>query len=321
MTHGRPGTFHKAVHEPASGHAVADRNSPRTICWPCSLFDSPALPRLAVASRPRAHSCSTELGSQTATTEREDTMRIATATTTSRAVTISRLVVLLTVALLLGSVLVPSVDATKVSPKTTVASVKKRVQGQKDICEIGGGGTLTVTNTAFGSTVTKCNGGTDVHTKKKTTCHSIFAPPPRSVEETVTAPLGDAGVSDEPGDGGINAGGAAVPPGEGAGAIHDPPADGPITSFDGQPTAHAADNRQSESRCSMANPPRMSLTTNNPTRAITTRASSGGTANRVRNKRCAWRKRASWASHAVRSAAGSPTCQQANTSSRVTASQ
>ena len=157
-------------------------------------------------------------------------MKSDMATTTSRTVTISRLVLAFAVAFFLGAMVVPSVDATK-NTKNTVASVKKRVQGQLDVCEIGGG-TLVVKKTAFGSTITKCNGGTEdgltcVNTKKGTTCHRTRTVPP---ESGPAVPPTD-GVYEEPtgGGGGNNAGGgAAAPPGESVKDPNDPPGGGPV---------------------------------------------------------------------------------------------
>jgi hypothetical protein len=102
--------------------------------------------------------------------------------------------------------LAPRVDAAR-----KILSIAKRVQAQRELCEIGGG-TLDVKNTAFGSTITTCNGGegdgyTCVNTAKSTKCHQAFTAPPDNV---YTPPTG--GVYDPPTGGG---GGTWTTPGGG----------------------------------------------------------------------------------------------------------
>lgn len=123
-------------------------------------------------------------------------------TTTRRMATISRLALSLAVALLLGSMLAQGADAKRI-PANGV-SIKDRVQAQRDLCETAGGGTLEATETAFGSTITKCKGGTDdgrtcVNTKQSTNCHQARRQPPTTGHDAA-APLGDAGADPRGGE-------------------------------------------------------------------------------------------------------------------------
>lgn len=124
-------------------------------------------------------------------------------------VAISRVALVLVMALLLGSLLAQSVDAKKMPANG--ASIAKRVGAQRDLCEVGGG-SFESKETAFGSTITTCTGGdggagTCVNTKQSTNCHRLARP----TENVQTPPTG--GVYEEPSAGGVTpvvAGGAVV---------------------------------------------------------------------------------------------------------------
>jgi hypothetical protein len=119
-------------------------------------------------------------------------MRNAQQATTATLGTLARVMVALAVALVLGSMLVPSGEAAK-KGKNTIASVKDRVQGQRDLCETLGGGTMTVSTTPFGATITDCEGGTHdgqhcVNTNASTTC-TTTRDEDGSILDGVTVPL------------------------------------------------------------------------------------------------------------------------------------
>lgn len=106
----------------------------------------------------------------------------------------ARCFMVLAVALMAGAMLAQHVEAKKV-PANGV-SIAKRVQAQKDFCDVDGG-TFEATETAFGSTITTCTGaegaGTCVNTVQSTNCHP---PLTRPTEDVSTPPTG--GVFDEP---------------------------------------------------------------------------------------------------------------------------
>jgi hypothetical protein len=140
--------------------------------------------------------------------------------TPTRPVAIVRLVFTLGVAVLVGTMLVLPVEAAK-----KVASVKVRVQAMRDVCEIVGGGTLTVVQVGK-ATVTDCNGGASdgyrcVFTKgTPSACHQAYTPPPPPDEDVAPPPSGvapPAGGGDSPTGGGDStsdggAGGSGLTP-------------------------------------------------------------------------------------------------------------
>ena len=128
-------------------------------------------------------------------------MREAQATIGSGRVTISRRLLVMAGTLLLGTTLVPSVEATK-KGKNTIESVNRRVQSQRDICETIGGGILTQEKVGK-DTVTQCTGGRShgrrcVHSKNKTECHQAFEVPPTSDSSGVGVPVSDVQTPEEP---------------------------------------------------------------------------------------------------------------------------
>jgi len=126
-------------------------------------------------------------------------MRNGSATTAAHTLTISRLVLLVVMALLVGTMLAQGADAKTRTPK--LPSVERRVQGQRDLCGIAGKGKMSTTTTPFGATITDCKGGTEdgthcVNTKNSTNCTK-----PRTQPLPVTggmAPPSNAGIEDEP---------------------------------------------------------------------------------------------------------------------------
>jgi hypothetical protein len=125
----------------------------------------------------------------------KDSMRGSDSVSKVPVLNISRFALVLAMALMLGSLLAQSVDAKRI-PANGV-SIAERVQNQRDICELGGG-TLEATNTAFGSTITKCKGGkedgyTCVNTAPSTDCHKGLV---RPEQDPFTPPTG--GVYEEP---------------------------------------------------------------------------------------------------------------------------
>ncbi|MFN8592771.1 MAG: hypothetical protein U0031_15030 [Thermomicrobiales bacterium] len=110
----------------------------------------------------------------------------------------TRLVLALTMAFLIGSLLHPEVGATKRAP---VVSVSKRVETMRDVCELVGRGILTVEKVGK-STVTQCNGGTSdgqrcVISKTSTKCHQTVTAQPTG-QDAGSPPGGDAGVVTDP---------------------------------------------------------------------------------------------------------------------------
>jgi len=105
---------------------------------------------------------------------------------------IARVLLALAVAVVLGASLAPSADASK-GGKNTVASVSKRVQAQKDMCEIVGGGTLKVVKRPGGTTTT-CNGGVQdgrvcTYTSKKSRCHQTRQAVPGNPNSAPVVPV------------------------------------------------------------------------------------------------------------------------------------
>ena len=124
-------------------------------------------------------------------------MRTERAATNLGSGPIARLVLVMTAAFLLGAMLAPHADAAKKVP-----SVKSRVQTQVDLCETVGHGILTVERVGK-DTVTQCTGGYSdgqrcVHSKKGTKCHQARVIPPSSGGDSVSVPVSDVGVSEEP---------------------------------------------------------------------------------------------------------------------------
>ncbi len=148
-------------------------------------------------------------------------MQGANSTLRSTIPIIARFAVMLTLALLFGSLLAPVADAEKIPANGL--SIARRVQLQKDMC-ISDGGTFTKKKTPFGATITNCIGGTGsgkcVNTKKHTDCSIPFTPIP--VDPNAPAPTtGNAGGL---GSGGTGTGGGPVldgpaPTGGNAGGI------------------------------------------------------------------------------------------------------
>jgi hypothetical protein len=145
---------------------------------------------------------------------------------TARTGTISRVVLALVVAFVVVATLVPSVDAGK-NNKNTIASVKQRIGGQRDICEAGGG-TLTTIKRPGGTTAT-CTGGTEdghvcVHSSKKTRCYQTREGTPAPPDSAPIVPVITGGASEPP----------PAPTGGGEDPPTDPPADpgGPIILFE-----------------------------------------------------------------------------------------
>jgi hypothetical protein len=123
---------------------------------------------------------------------------------------VSRFFMVLAVTAMAGAFLAQNVDAKRI-PANGV-SIAERVQNQRDNCELGGG-TLEETNTAFGSTITKCKGGkedgyTCVNTAQSTNCHKGLVRPDQDVNSGPTD-----GVFEEPTGplpGAVEAGGNGV---------------------------------------------------------------------------------------------------------------
>jgi hypothetical protein len=159
-------------------------------------------------------------------------MNCATETTPIRMVTLSRLVLALVMAFLLGSLVAQSVEA-----KTVPLSVSKSeyIRNSRTLCT-DGGGTFTETTLQSGSTKTNCKGGandghTCVVTDKVADCQSgpgmptpeasvpdeisapptegVYEEPARSVQDDVSAPPFN-GTYEDPAGGNVTAGGAVV---------------------------------------------------------------------------------------------------------------
>ncbi len=151
----------------------------------------------------------------------------------SRTDWVSRLVLALTLALVLGTLVVPEADASK-KTKNAAASIKDRLKEARADCE-GKGGTYTIVSQKPGGTTTTCKGAssggqplTDVtctEHSKGTRCHASRTSAPSSPQDDVTAPPTEGGNEAPTGSGGGNntGGGAAVPPSGGV----DPTGGGP----------------------------------------------------------------------------------------------
>jgi hypothetical protein len=157
-------------------------------------------------------------------------MKHAMATTVSRRAWLSQLLMAVAVTFVFGATLDGSADA-KVNTIKTNVSIKKRVQAQRELCEIGGG-TLSVSERRGGTTTT-CHGGdsdgyTCTNSKKSYRCFQTLTNPPGTKAGGGGAvPPSDG--ADDGGSGGNNAGGgAAVPPGGGAEDPNDPPTGDPV---------------------------------------------------------------------------------------------
>ena len=149
-------------------------------------------------------------------------MKNAMAVTASRTVWFSRLLLALTVALTLGTMVVPDVDASK-KTKNAVASFKDRLKQHQTSCAETGG-TFTIVSKKPGSTTTTCKGASTggqpltvvscTHSSKGTRCHVIRTSPPSSPQDDVTVPPTEGGNEDPTGGGGRNkaGGGATAPP-------------------------------------------------------------------------------------------------------------
>jgi hypothetical protein len=144
-------------------------------------------------------------------------MKHAMATTVSRRVWLSQLLMAAAVAPVMGATLAGDVDA-KVNTIKTKTSIKYRVKAVREICEIGGG-TAAVDKRPGGTTVT-CNGGdsdgyTCTVTKKHNRCFTALTNSPASNAGGGGA-VPPGGGNEDPSDSGANPGGGAhVPPGGG----------------------------------------------------------------------------------------------------------
>jgi hypothetical protein len=128
-------------------------------------------------------------------------MTSAITTTTARTVMISRLILALTVALVMGSMLVPDAGAWKAKTKTPIGV---RVEAQLNLCDVQGG-TSSVGRTPFGSSTVTCTGGSQgdwkcTNSKKHTSCNPAYTPPPPSPLDDIVAPP-PSGVDGDPGGG------------------------------------------------------------------------------------------------------------------------
>jgi hypothetical protein len=131
-------------------------------------------------------------------------MNSAMATTTTWMVTISRLVLALVMAFLLGSLLVQSVDATVFTRVTKHQSKSDWIRAERSMCVEGTpGGTFSETTLPSGNTKTSCTGGdhtrTCVVTDKVADCETRYdqTAPESSVPDDISAPPTE-GVYDEP---------------------------------------------------------------------------------------------------------------------------
>jgi hypothetical protein len=180
---------------------------------------------------------------------------VAMTTTTTRTAAIAQVVLALVIAFSVGTLLVPSGEAAK------VASVKNRVQGQRDMCEIVGGGTLTVVKVGK-ATVTDCNGGQSdgyrcVFTKgTPSACHQSYTPPPPPPDDDVAPPPIDVapppgGGVDAPSDGSGSHDGGGVGGSDSGGTVEPPSDPGSsdggeviLTSYHGGKQHHDRHHRQ-----------------------------------------------------------------------------
>ena len=146
-------------------------------------------------------------------------MNNATAATASWTVGFSRLLLALSVALVLGAVVAPDVDAKKVTAKNTIASIKSRVKNEIANCKTAGG-KATVTQNAGKSKTVACTGVPErvegagdytcvVHSKG-TRCHATRVSQPGS--GPVAPPADEANEDPTGGGGGIKASGGATAP-------------------------------------------------------------------------------------------------------------
>jgi hypothetical protein len=133
-------------------------------------------------------------------------MKHAMATTVSRRGLLSRLLMAAAVAPVMGTMVVPAVDAKKIQP------IKKRVQNAREACEIVGG-TATVEKRPGGTTVTCSDGFVCTISSKKTRCFQTLTNSPATKAGGGGAvPPGDNG-NEDPSDGGADPGGGThVPP-------------------------------------------------------------------------------------------------------------
>jgi hypothetical protein len=157
----------------------------------------------------------------------EEVMTQAMATTASRMVWYSRLLLTVAVALVLGLTLADSVDATK-KGQNTIASVKDRIQVQRDQCELIGGGELDVRRGKGGTRFTYCEGGSHggtscKHTEDATQCKCETTGKNGWCTQTVTAPP-HSGVAIPPPEGALDdpAGGGGVPNAGGGATVPSP---------------------------------------------------------------------------------------------------
>jgi len=161
----------------------------------------------------------------------------AMATMASQTVWLSRLLLAVAVALVLGVTLADSVDATK-KGNNTIASVKDRIQVQRDHCELLGGGELDVRRGKGGTRFTYCEGGSHggtscKHTEEATQCKCETTGKNGFCTQAVTAPP-HAGVAVPPPDGVLdNPTGGGGEPNAGRGATVPPPSE--ADPGDGEP--------------------------------------------------------------------------------------
>jgi hypothetical protein len=132
-----------------------------------------------------------------------------------RPAALSRWALSLVVAIVIGAMLIPEVEASKPG-KNTIASIEKRIEAQKDNCELIGGGTLTVTPSPFvPNMITKCVGGEEdgkrcTHTPRKTVCTQTLTPledivVPPDEAAALGAPAGGANMVNAPAGGEVAA--------------------------------------------------------------------------------------------------------------------
>lgn len=113
---------------------------------------------------------------------------------------IARWFLMVVVLVAMGLATVQGVAARKITVKAA-ASVKDRVQAQRDVCEVIGGGKLSVTSTSI-ITFTTCEGGTEggtscTHTKEETTCETPnrIQPTPNIRADTVVVANTEAAIA------------------------------------------------------------------------------------------------------------------------------
>lgn len=115
--------------------------------------------------------------------------------------TMARWLLTVAVVLTVGFATVQGVDARKVTVKAA-ASVKDRVQAQRDLCELIGGGTLEVTSTPI-ITFTTCKGGTEggthcTHTNDETSCTTPSRTQPAQDGRAGITDVTDAAIEEPP---------------------------------------------------------------------------------------------------------------------------